>query len=284
MLQRSEEVLEFERIVRLPDAELDLAQAALALAAVFEPGLAVGSYLPALDRLADELRARLAGGTGDLREPATLVHLLAEDMRFRGNDADYEDPRNSFLNQVLERRLGIPISLSVLYIAVGSRAGLRLDGVGYPGHFLVRWTNADGASRYPDPVYLDPFHGGQMIDREDLVGGLVNAGLERARAEHFLSAVTKRQILSRMLNNLKASFARREQLVDVLRSVELLLVLNPWDLDEHRDRGLLALELGQPGVAVTELESYLRHRPDAPDAARVERRLGQALRQPPGGG
>jgi regulator of sirC expression with transglutaminase-like and TPR domain len=270
----SERVSEFEREVSLPDQQLDLAQAALAIAAAFNPGLQTETYVHELDLMAEALGQRAAGAQNSGAVLRALVRYLFQELGFRGNKADYYDPRNSYLNDVLERRMGLPITLSVLFIELGGRNGLKLDGVGFPGHFLVRWT--DAAEK---PVFLDPFNGGATVAEETLLEELAAAGVAAGRAQTLLSAITKRQILNRMLQNLKAAFASRQEFSQSLLASDLILSMSPWDLDERRDHGLIAHAAGDRQLAIEDLQTYLSYRGDAQDARRVERQLEQ-IRNP----
>lgn len=270
-MEPQKELRAFERCVADSGPDLDLTRAALALAAVFEPGLDTERYALEVESLGAQLSERFPPNAGERARLDRLVHFLFDDLGFRGNADDYGNARNSFLDQVLDRKLGIPITLSLLAIEVGRRAGLELEGVGYPGHFLVRWTDQGGSQ-----TYLDPFHGGGVVERDDLAVALVQRGFQPAHTDQLLAAVTKRQLLSRMLTNLKINFALREQAAECAQAIELLLLLSPWDLGEHRDRGLLALTLGRPDTAVAELETYLAFHPDAPDTEAVQSSLLKA--------
>jgi regulator of sirC expression with transglutaminase-like and TPR domain len=266
----SGDTVEFARQVRLPDQQLDLARAALGLSAAFNAGLDIDAYLHEVELMAEALGHRAASSSEATGTLQALNRYLFDELQFRGNSADYEDPRNSFLNEVIDRRLGIPITLSVIFLELGRRIGLALDGVGYPGHFLVRWTDPAG-----NIVFLDPFHQGRNVPEQALLESLAAGGMAAERSKALLSAVTKRQILTRMLHNLKAVFAGREMHDEALLASDLVLIMSPWDLDERRDHGLIAHAAGQPQLAIADLEAYLNFRSDARDASRVERHLAQ---------
>jgi len=262
--------------VSRPDREVDLARAALVMGAFEYPDLSVEHYLKRLDELA--VAARPALSAADLPSLA-LAQYLFKRAGFTGNQDDYLDPRNSFLNQVLDRRLGIPITLSLVYIEVARRMGIDAEGVGLPGHFIVRSrldpenASAQGGDDAGDTdavIYLDPFNGGALMEEEDCI--------ERVRAitggklpfnHAFLFPVGARYILNRMLNNLKNAYASRQDLERALRVVERLLVLNPNDPDETRNLGLLHAGLGHTRQALAALTRYLELRPEAPDAAAI---------------
>ena len=248
-----------------------LAEAALAIAEEEYPALPVGDYLARLDVLG----AAVGRKVGVRRAPASplraLREVLGEEERFRGNADAYYDPRNSFLNEVLERRLGIPITLGVLYIEVAARAGLRLDGVGFPGHFLVKY--AGGARE----VFVDPFHGGEILSADDCLARFRERAPGLTLEARHLAAVGPRQILGRMLHNLKKIYVEAGDDVRALWVVDRLLILAPDDLAERRDRGLVEARLGGSTAALADLEAYLAATPDAPDAVEV-RALAEQLR------
>jgi regulator of sirC expression with transglutaminase-like and TPR domain len=248
-----------------------LAEAALAIAEEEYPALAVGDYLARLDALGAAVERKL----GVRRDPAStlraLREVLGEEERFRGNADAYYDPRNSFLNEVLDRRLGIPITLGVLYIEVAARAGLRLDGVGFPGHFLVKYA---GSAR---EVFVDPFHGGEILSADDCLARFRERAPGLTLEARHLAAVGPRQILGRLLHNLKKIYVEAGDDVRALWVVDRLLILAPDDLAERRDRGLVVARLGGSAAAVADLEAYLAATPDAPDAGEV-RALAEQLR------
>lgn len=255
---------QFAERIRAPESELDLAEAALLIAAEEYPQLVVAAYLRRLDLLAERVRDRLNGESAPLLVLQELNRVLFEEEEFRGNADAYYDPRNSFLNDVLDRRLGIPISLSVVHLEVGWRLGLPLEGVGFPGHFLVRY--AGGAAR----ILVDAFEGGRLRFEDEAQELLdrVYGGMVRLRPE-FLAPATKKQILSRMLSNLKGIYVNAKDDVRALAVIERILLLRPDATAELRDRGVLLARAGRREEAVTELERYLDRVPEAPDAGRV---------------
>jgi regulator of sirC expression with transglutaminase-like and TPR domain len=252
-----------------PGAPLDVAELALYLARDEYPDLDVEAHLGELNAMAHEARAYLGG---DLRSRVTgLTRYLFHEMGFRGNTKDYYDARNSYLNIVLERRTGIPISLSAVTIAVGTRAGLEVVGVGLPGHFVVKAVE-DG-----EEVVFDPFHGGRLLaptDCEHLVLQVTEQPFE-ATAEH-LRAVPLGVTVQRMLNNLKGVYLRQGDFRRVVRVMERLRQLDPNDPLQHRDLGASFLKGGQPGKAIDHLTAYLDAVPDAEDADTVRHLLQQA--------
>lgn len=270
-----------------PDAAVDLADCALRLGRIADAGLDIAGAAAQLDALAHEAEPRLPGAAPDRRSDR-LAAFLFDELGFSGNADDYYDPQNSYLHRVLERRRGLPITLSILLMEVGRRLGITIEGVGAPQHFLVR-VAAD-AEAGDAPRYLDPFHGGREIDldalREDMARRLSAGGRAgppgASAAESFLSAVTKRQILARVLQNLKLAGARRRDFATALGAAEHLVALTPWALDEIRDRGLIAAQVGLSEVALHDLRTYQEQEPRAPDAAQVAQVVEQLERDTPG--
>ena len=201
---------------------------------------------------------------------AALRSFLAESCGFHGNEQDYYDPKNSFLNQVLDRRTGIPITLSLVYIEVGRRLSLPLHGVGLPGHFLVKYQDAE------DILFLDPFHEGRAITSDDcrqMVARMYEGQIEFR--DDFLEAVSKRHILHRMLNNLRGIYLQRRQLRKALSVVEMILAISPDSADDLRQRGVLHFRLHNYRQARLDLESYPFLNPEAPDAEEVKQTLNE---------
>ena len=255
------------------DDARSVAEGALWIAAEAHPGLDVSHWLARLDALAYRAAERVTSEMDVDQAAAAVSRFLFEDEGFRGNADDYYDPRNSFLDDVLERRVGIPITLSVVYVAVAARAGLEASGVGLPGHFIVR------AVRRGRDRLLDPFHGGRLLDRAGC-----EALLARVRPgggpldPRWLAPVTTRQIFVRMLSNLKATYSALGDWARALAAAERIVLLLPDALEEVRDRGTLHARLGHGHAAARDWEAYLQGAPRAPDAGRVKGRL-VALRQ-----
>ncbi|MDX2154617.1 MAG: transglutaminase-like domain-containing protein [Bryobacteraceae bacterium] len=241
-----------------------LDQAALDLAAIEFPDLEPASYLSRLD----ELAARVPAADRGEEFVAALNHVLFEESGFTGNAADYYNPRNSCLNEVLERRAGIPITLSVLYMEVARRVGRPVLGIGLPGHFVVQYD--DG--RYA--TYIDVFHGGALLDAEgcrDLAQTV--AGVDIFADTSFLRPVTPRQILVRMLNNLRSIYFRRHSSRKAAQVLDYLLLAMPDSAAEYRQRAVLNAELKRFAAAREDFHAYLRLSPDAADRTDVERQL-----------
>ena len=257
----------FARLVAGPAREFDLAEAALLVAAEDDPRCDVARCLKLLDEWGREGGARLGGESGADRIAAFNAFIF-EELGFAGNRQDYYDPRNSFLNQVLERRTGIPITLSIVYCEVGRRAGLVAQGVGFPGHFLVRVGGESEQSRL-----VDPFNG-VVIGEENCQELLDNmyGGQVPLRAEHLRPA-TAREIIIRLLRNLKGIYSEAHLHRRALAVVERILLLAPQAFDERRDRGALLVRFGRYAEAVTDLKTYLNFSPGAPDAEAVREQL-----------
>lgn len=227
----------FAALVAHEDDDIDLARAALCVAAEERPDLDLEAYVRRLDELATRVAPSLAAFRAPSDALATMRELFARE-RFRGNTADYYDPRNSYLDQVLERRLGIPITLSIVYLEVGWRCGLPLAGVGFPGHFLAKYVEPGGEQ------YVDPFDGARTVSLGQLRTRLSAAfGPSANLLPEHLGAVTRRQLLVRLNLNLKAVFTERGDLARALAAVERILLLTPDAPAEIRDRELLRLGL-----------------------------------------
>lgn len=264
----------FAELMARDEGEIDLARACLLIAADAFPGLDIDGYLGEIERLAARLRGRLPPGGGAHERVLALNRFLYDDLGFSGNADDYYDPRNSYLNEVIDRRTGIPISLSILYIEVGRRIGLPLEGVSFPGHFLVRLRLRGGM------LVLDAFAGGAPQSEDDLrerlarvVPQAATGGIpvEALPLEQFLEPATHRQILARMLRNLKTIYRDADEPVQLLAVLNRILVVTPDASAELRDRGLVyqRLECWQPALA--DLAAYVEREPDAAD--REEMRL-----------
>jgi regulator of sirC expression with transglutaminase-like and TPR domain len=238
-----------------------LAPAALAIAGVEYPALDVGPYLLRLERMGEAAAGRLKrhdGAPASVRIAALNAYLY-EELGFSGNREHYDDPRNSFLNEVLDRRLGIPISLAAVYLEIGRRAGLRLEGVNFPGHFLVRAPAGPGDL---EDVIVDPFHAGALLSEVDCRHLLRQHVGDDAAFDHgLLATATRQHIVVRMLVNLKRLYVRMRSFPQARAIADLLLAVDPSALAELRDRGLLAYHMEDFGAALKDLEAYLRLMP-----------------------
>ena len=242
----------FSTLLARPEEDIDLAEAALLIACEEYPSLEPDHYLARLDTMGEALAERLPESAEALQVASALREYLFRQEGFRGNSDEYYDPRNSFLNDVLDRRTGIPITLSAVYIEVARRAGVPVFGVGLPGHFVVKLLGADRE------VLVDPFHGGLVVTEEDCQARLDRIFGGRVKMEpRMLAAVTPRQILQRMLRNLKALYVKEADHPRTLGVLELLLRLAPGGLEDLRDRGLVYAALDCYAFAVRDLEAYL---------------------------
>ena len=247
-----------------PD-EIPLARAALLVAEAETPGLDIDRYEAQLDLWGRELAARaLPAGSPEARLDAAN-ELLFNELGFGGNEEHYADPRNLLLHEVMERRSGIPVSLAILAVDICQRAGLQVRAVGLPGHVVTRMEIED-----EEPLFSDVFRGGERRSVEQLQQIVRSIyGARTPFREHFLDPLTPRQVLQRLLHNLKGRALQRGDEEQAERAIELLLTLFPWDLDEVRDRGRLQERAGNYAVALPDLEAYVRFRPEAPDAATI---------------
>lgn len=252
-----------------------LAEAALIVAAEEYPELNRRKYLARLHAFASVLgeRARAASGGRPIKEMPVSQRLdlvnryLFDELGFRGNTEAYDDPRNSYLNEVIDRRLGIPLTLSIVYIEVAAGVALRIRGVGFPGHFLVKTYRED-------PIrYLDPFQRGAEVSARELGDRLRNAGYSETDMMSALAGASNRSILRRLLTNLKVSYMKTGDHPRALAAIERLLFIAPGPPDEIRDLGVTHGGLGNYRAAIESLESYLERAPKAPDRDEVEKQL-----------
>src|SRR5262245_42982591 len=237
-----------------PAAPLDLAEVCLALARDDYPQLDAEAYLAELAGMAHEVRGRLRGPLSN--RGAQLTRYLFHELGFRGNQKDYYDPRNSYLNEVMDRRTGLPILLSAVAMAVGTRAGLEVVGVGLPGHFVVKAV-LDGEEQL-----FDPFHGGRLLSVEEaaaLVQRVTGQAVELTPA--LLAPAPLGAIVQRMLTNLEGVYLGREDHARAARVIGRLCQLAPDDLVRRRNLGAVLLAMGRPGQAVGHLEAYLASGP-----------------------
>ncbi|HEX2171971.1 MAG TPA: tetratricopeptide repeat protein [Dehalococcoidia bacterium] len=264
----------FAVMARREDPAIDLAEAALLIAEEEYAGLDPLPYQAYLTDLAERVRAQVGDNASVVDLIGGLNHEIFDAEGFRGNTEDYYDPRNSFLNDVIDRRKGIPITLSVVYLEVGWRLRLPLAGVGMPGHFLVKYET-DG-----DPILIDPFDHGAILTTEDCERRLnqLYGGSVRLQPD-YLAAVSKRQILIRMLTNLKGIYLQRSDFDRALAAVDRVLLLAPNDLGQYRDRGLIHFRRQDYSAAAGDLQTYLQTRPEPPDAPAMRRALEEIWRQ-----
>ena len=238
----------------------DLAAAVLTIARVEYPSLDPEPYLRTIEKMGAEASARIDATDSAQDAVRILNEYLYDEMGFRGNREYYDDPRNSFLNEVFDRRTGIPISLAIVYLEVGRRAGLRLEGVNFPGHFLVRALGAHGTA--DDELIIDPFHAGAILSEVDCRHLLREyVGENTAFDRGLLATATRQHIVVRMLVNLKRLYVRMRSFPQARATADLLLAVDPSALVELRDRGLLAYHMEDFAAALKDLEAYLRLMP-----------------------
>jgi regulator of sirC expression with transglutaminase-like and TPR domain len=257
-----------------------LAPAALAIARVEYPALDAAPYLQRLERMGEAAAGRLQRDNPS--RIATLNAYLYEELGFSGNRDHYDDPRNSFLNEVLDRRLGIPISLAAVYLEIGRRAGLRLEGINFPGHFLLRAPADASDARGPrtphsEDVIIDPFHAGALLSEVDCRHLLrEQLGEDVAFDRSLFATATRQQIVVRMLVNLKRLYVRMRSFPQARAIADLLLTVDPSALAELRDRGLLAYHMEDFAAALKDLEAYLRLMPRQEAAERDDQETVEA--------
>lgn len=251
----------FGQVVRRRDEEIDLASAALLVAQMEYPNLDIKSYLGKLNSMGRKLRRRI----GSEKDPEMVIFItnayLFKEEGFRGDYENSYDTRNSFLNDVLDRKLGIPITLSMLYMELGRRVGLPVAGVDLPGRFIVKYCCPGG------DVFLDPFNKGALLTEEECARFVREALGPPVRFQKYsLASLTKRQILTRMLSNLKGIYVNAQSYRKALEVVERILLISPWSLDEIKERGMIHYHLRNYNKSLSDLETYLKFSPNAKDA------------------
>ncbi|MGQ4648753.1 transglutaminase family protein [Lyngbya aestuarii] len=256
--------------IRKPDTQIDLAASALYIAQEEYPELEVDAYLSALDVMAAEVEERLPPERYPLRLIKSLNHYLYNELGYSGNASNYYDPRNSFLNEVIERRTGIPITLSLVYLEIARRLDFPMVGINLPGHFLIRPEFQEAG------IFVDAFHQGDILFEQDCEARLSQIYGHPVRLQAgFTASVSSRQLLARMLTNLKLIYLKLNDLPKALAAVERILLLFPEVPTELRDRGLLYYQLGDSWTASQDLKMYLAMLPLAEDAQIISRLLEQ---------
>jgi regulator of sirC expression with transglutaminase-like and TPR domain len=284
-----EALLRFARYAELADDQMDLAEGALLIAELAYPGLSHIRYQRQLDKLAGEVQDELGLAGGETlalataagracaeRTLAALREVLAGREGFHGNPQEYYEPQNSFLNDVIDRRTGLPITLSVVYIEVARRIGAPLVGVGLPAHFVAKWPlEADEGG----DLFIDAFNGGEIMNMAQcrrFVARLMSAHMGGPLIDaRWFEPVSARALLTRMLANLKLVYLHEGATVQALEAVDRLVVLRPDLPMELRDRGLLRLACGEPLLAAADIAAYAERAPDAPELGRLRRRLNE---------
>jgi regulator of sirC expression with transglutaminase-like and TPR domain len=282
----------FTEHVARADEHIDLIETAMIIAAAVYPGLNIGYYLRRIEVMANDVRLLLADETDPHKIIAVMNSYLFNTLGFKGNQSEYNDPSNSFLNDVLERRTGIPITLSLLYIEIGKQVGLPLEGVALPGHFIVRYRlhahQHAGAPERPaeqrpeneKDILLDPFNAGAILTMEDCARLVQEIyGNPVPLLQSFFHPINNRQFLTRMLNNLKTSYITIQDFEKALLIEQFLVVLNPIDYEEIRDRGAINYRVGNRWRAILDFQNYLRHTPDARDSALINSQITNILKE-----
>jgi len=263
-VRNAEAAARLKRLVELNGEAGSLAEGALLIAQEHCPDIDIDHYLARLDMLGLQLKARLPDDAGSVQRILALNEFLFEEQGFGPDREDFSDPRNSFLNEVLERRVGIPITLSIVYIEVGRRIGLAVDGLSFPQHFLVKCPLPEGAA------VLDPYQSGASLSLEELQRrlGALREGHRPSRAEvaALLVAASRREILSRVLRNLKAVYMQAGRYDEALVAADRILMLTPTVAGEVRDRGWLYRRLDCYNPALADYRRYLELAPWAADA------------------
>jgi len=264
-----------DRLTRLtsgPSEEVPLARTALLIAQSEYPDIDVDDYERQLQSIAETLDQELVGQRNPrspLRTPLAVNRLLYRELGFRGNDSAYDDPRNLYLNCVLDERTGIPVSMAIVYSEVCQRVGLDVRPVGLPGHVICRYQ-PEGTTDERDCILIDVFNAGRILSERDCAMLVRNIfGSEEPFREHYLTSMTPRQVIQRLLHNLKVGYLRRGDEERAARIIDLTLTLFPWDLDEIRDRGMLRVRLGEVSLALEDLERYATFHPGARDIETV---------------
>ena len=263
----------FAKVVGGDDESINLAEAALLIAAEEYRDLDVDAGLTQLDDMATLLKRRLRADISQADTIAALNHYLFDELGFAGDSANYYDPRNSFLNDVLERRRGIPITLAIVYIEIGRRIGLPVQGVSFPAHFLVKCALRDGT------VVLDPYAKGMSLSFDDLRRRVktLEHGAEPTRAMigNMLTAASHREILARLLRNLKGIYTHHKDWMKALAASDRIIGVMPERAEEYRDRGMIYLNMECFRAALFDFQSYLKMLPAAKDAQFVKSKVAE---------
>jgi regulator of sirC expression with transglutaminase-like and TPR domain len=263
-----------------PGMEPDLVRVGLEIAGDAYPGLDPEPYLARVEGLVARVRDRCAEGGRPRQVLGQINWVLFVEEGFRGNTEAYDDPRNSYLNEVLDRRTGIPITLSVLYWRLAEGVGLAVDGMNVPGHFMLRMSAGPGPGDADAALFIDPFHEGALLDRAGCERQVARAlGRDVALTEDQFRPCRRAEVVARMLRNLKAVYLRGDDYLATLPVQRRLAALRADDPQEQRDLGMLCLQVDRPAEAIAPLQSYLDARPDAPEARELRTLLRAARRE-----
>lgn len=260
--------MDFKKMALSPDDLIDPARAALLIARIAYSDLDESFYLAQIETMAVRLKARIAGSTDIRLAAGEMTRLLFEEEGFRGNSKDYYDPDNSFLNCVLDRRIGIPITLSLLLMEVGRRAGLTVRGIGLPGHFIAGLYGEEGR------ILIDAFYRGAILDEDECRRRVAHHyGDWNALGANILDPVRPKEMLARLLRNLKGIYRRTGDDMKLFQVLEWIISLNPETAVEYKERGLLYENLGASDRAVKDFRKYLSLSPHAEDAEEIRTRI-----------
>jgi regulator of sirC expression with transglutaminase-like and TPR domain len=265
-----------QQVLSGPEEAIDLAEAALLIATHAYPDLDVAHHLTRIEVLAKTLESRIQPDSGPSQRILALNQYMFAELGFTANEKDYYDPRNSCLNEVLDRRVGIPITLSLLYMEIGARIGLPLEGVGFPGHFLLKCALPEGT------VVLDPYAGGVILGVAELQKRLRDVRGEEvssAIVAGMLSAAGKKEIVLRLLRNLKAIYLRSQQFDRALPIMHWIIATAPDHPPELRDRAMIYQELECFRAALADFERYLELSPGCDDRDEIRGRIVELQRQ-----
>ena len=254
-------------LAQLENDQINLAKGALLIAKDTYANLDIEAYLQRLNQMAEELQSQIGEKADTGEQINQLNHYLFEAQGFAGSSQEnYYDARNSYLNEVLERKIGIPITLSVVYLEIGKRIGLPLVGVGFPGHFIVKHRDLE--------IVIDPFEKGQILSDEDLSERLAQIFREPVPMHpRFLQAVTNKEILARMLRNLRQVHFREGAYEKAVKTAEQITWLAPQSAQDYRDLGYLYYQVNAYGKSLAAFNTYLHLSDDPPDHEEISRNI-----------
>ena len=271
-MMNSEARVELEKILLQPDAQINLAEAALMVARLEYPDLDVAHYLQKVQALGEEIRHRLPESPSAGNALNQLNQVLFVEKRFQGNTDEYYDPKNSFLNDVLDRKIGIPITLSILYMHLGEMLQLPLMGVSFPGHFLVKLDLNDGA------IILDPYYGGISLSEDDLYERLQDfygSKVKRQATYEFLESCTRMEIIVRIMRNLRNLYMYDGLWEKALTMADVMVGLDTDKADTIKARAAIYDKLECSKAALSDYKKYLKIQPDGQDNMKIRSRIIQ---------
>lgn len=265
---------EFSQIASLADDRIDLAHGALLIAKAVYPDLKESLYLERLDRMASRVKLDMTADAESEDIITKLNDVLFEQEKFRGNHENYYDPDNSFLNRVLDRKTGIPITLSLIYIEVAGRLGLDVRGIGLPGHFITALYHASGK------IFIDPFNRGEILTVDECLEIIrTHMGDTFAPDLHWLQPISRKELLTRMLRNLKLIYARQDDDVMLFKMLHWILTLQPEAPAELSERAMLYEAMGNPSRAARDWERYLANVGDHKSVTTIRARIDNLKKQ-----